>query len=607
MTSDQRQNPVPGREIGNHGLIGNLYTTALVALDGTIDFLCWPHLDSPTVFAGLLDPDKGGAFEIEPQIEAARAMQLYLPGTNVLMTRWLGDAGSIECVDLMPHPDAGGASQQCLIRRLRATRGDVEVVVRVRPRFDYARETPEAKPCAGGVTFEGKSLSLRLSTPIELRTGQGEAIGRFALKQGEETWFVLADAEQDAIKAEDIAPSIDHTVAAWRQWAARCDYEGRWREQVIRSALTLKLLTSHEHGSIAAAVTFGLPEATGAGRNWDYRATWLRDGSFTIYAFMRLGQVGEAEHFRHWVAEIIRKKAEADRLHTMYAIDGSEVADEIFLDHLAGYGGSKPVRIGNAAHRQQQMDIFGELIDAFYLANKYGRGIHRAGWHALEANINYVVENWRRPDYGIWEIRDTPREFLHSRLMCWVALDRAVRLAFKRSLPAPIADWTRERDLISADIWENFRHPTKGYFVQSKGSEDVDASLLMMPLMRFVSATDPVWLATMDAIHEQLSDDGMLFRYRNSDGLKGGEGAFLPCSFWYVECLARANRVVEAELCMEKAMLYANHLGLYSEELDRRGLQLGNFPQALTHLAFISAAYFLNRSLSRKGPGTWQP
>jgi GH15 family glucan-1,4-alpha-glucosidase len=306
MKSDQQQNPVPGREIGNHGLIGNLYTAALVALDGTIDFLCWPNLDSPTVFAGLLDPEKGGAFEIEPQIDAVRAVQLYLPGTNVLMTRWLGEAGSIECVDLMPHPDADGALQRCLIRRLRATRGDVEVIVRVNPRFDYARETPKAKPCAGGVTFEGKSLSLRLSTPIELRVGKGAATGRFTLKQGEETWFVLADAAQEAIKAEDIGLSLDRTVTAWRQWSAHCDYEGRWREQVIRSALALKLLTSHEHGSIAAAATFGLPEATGAGRNWDYRATWIRDGSFTIYAFMRLGQVGEAERFRHWVAEIIR-------------------------------------------------------------------------------------------------------------------------------------------------------------------------------------------------------------------------------------------------------------------------------------------------------------
>jgi GH15 family glucan-1,4-alpha-glucosidase len=607
MKSDQRQNPVPGREIGNHGIIGNLDTTALVALDGTIDFLCWPHIDSPTIFAGLLDPDKGGAFELEPQLDDARAMQLYLPETNVLMTRWLANAGSVECVDLMPHPDASGAVQQCLIRRLRATRGDVDILVRVSPRFDYAREMPKAEATDGGVVFRGKTLALRLSTPVQLRVENGEASGRFTLKQNEETWFVLADAAQEAIKSEDIGPTIARTTAAWRTWSGRCRYEGRWREQVIRSALTLKLLTSHEHGSIAAAATFGLPEATGAGRNWDYRATWMRDASFTIYAFMRLGQVAEAEHFRDWVAGIIRKKAEGEHLRIMYAIDGSETPDETILDHLAGYGGSRPVRIGNAAHRQQQLDIFGEIIDTFYLANKYGRSIPRFGWQELQKNINYVSRNWRSADSGIWEIRDQPREFLHSRLMCWVALDRASRLAYKRSLPAPVEEWTRERNLIAEDIWANFRHPTRGYFVQSKGSEDVDASLLMMPLMRFVSATDPVWLATLDAIQNELSDDGMIFRYRNADGLEGGEGAFTPCSFWFIECLARAGRVEEAQLHMEKAMRYGNHLNLFSEELDRRGRQLGNFPQALTHLAFISAAYFLDRRLSREEPGTWQP
>jgi GH15 family glucan-1,4-alpha-glucosidase len=302
----------------------------------------------------------------------------------MLMTRWLAEAGSIECLDMMPHPEASGAVQQCLIRRLRATRGDIEIVVRVSPRFDYAREIPDAQPCADGVIFKGKSLGLRLATPNKLRAENGMATGRFTLKQGEETWFVLADVNREAIKDEDIGRSIDHTVAAWRQWSARCDYEGRWREQVIRSALTLKLLSSHQHGSIAAAATFGLPEATGAGCNWDYRATWIRDASFTMYAFMRLGQVGEAEHFRHWVAEIMRKKAGADHLHVMYVIDGSDMTDEISLDHLAGYGGSKPVRIGNGAHSQQQMDIFGELIDTFYLANKYGRAIHQR-WLACAA------------------------------------------------------------------------------------------------------------------------------------------------------------------------------------------------------------------------------
>lgn len=607
MHSDPPQNPIPGREIGNHGIIGNLDTTALVALDGTIDFLCWPHLDSPTIFAGLLDPQKGGSFELAPQLDDVRTLQLYLPETNVLMTRWLSDAGSVECTDMMPHPDASGAVQQCLIRRVRSTRGDVEIAVRVCPRFDYARETPSVQRAEGGVLFCGRALRLRLTTPVPLRVEGADACGHFKLKQGEETWFVLADAEEKPINGDDIGPSIDHTVATWRAWSARCVYEGRWREQVLRSALALKLLTSHEHGSIAAAATFGLPEATAAGRNWDYRAIWIRDASFTIYAFLRLGQVGEAEHFRQWLSDITRKKAQDEQLHVMYAVDGTETPDETILDHLAGYSGSQPVRIGNAAHRQQQIDIFGEVMDTFYLANKYGQAVTRFGWDALQGVINHVSENWRRADAGIWEMRDAPREFLHSRLMCWVALDRACRLAFKRSLPAPVAKWTRERDLIAEDIWANFRHPAKGHFVQSKGSEDVDAALLMMPLMRFVSATDPVWLATMDAIRDELSHDGMVFRYRNGDGLKGGEGAFTPCTFWFVECLARAGRIEEAQLLMEKGLRYANHLGLFSEELDPRGLPLGNFPQALTHLAFISAAFFLDRRLSRSGPGNWQP
>jgi GH15 family glucan-1,4-alpha-glucosidase len=607
MASKHRPNPVPGREIGNRGIIGNLDTAALVALDGTIDFLCWPHLDSPTVFAGLLDPDKGGAFEIEPQLANARCLQCYLPETNVLLTRWLAETGSVEVTDMMPHPDTSGAVQRCLIRRLRATRGDVTIIVRVSPRFDYARVKPKAELAQGSVIFRSKQLSLRLSSPVTLRVRGSEAHGRFTLKQGEETWFALADVERRQIEQEEIGPLFDETIAAWRRWTGRCDYHGRWREQVIRSALTLKLLTSVEHGSIAAAATFGLPEATGAGRNWDYRATWIRDAAFTIYAFMRLGQVEEAEHFRHWVVELAKKKADGEQLHIMYALDGSETPDETILGHLAGYGGAQPVRIGNAAHRQQQLDIFGELIDSFYLANKYGRAIPRAGWLRLQEVIKYVCDNWRHADSGIWEIRDDPREFTHSRLMCWVALDRAIRLAYKRSLPAPVAEWTRQRDLIAEDIWENFRHPTKGYFVQSKGSKDVDAALLMMPLMRFVSATDPVWLSTMDAIRDQLSDDGMIYRYRNADGLRGGEGAFTPCIFWYVECLARAGRIEEAELHMEKGLRYANDLGLFSEELDRRGYPLGNFPQALTHLAFISAAYFLDRRLTRRGPANWQP
>jgi GH15 family glucan-1,4-alpha-glucosidase len=381
---------------------------------------------------------------------------------------------------------------------------------------------------------------------------------------------------------------------------------GRWREQVTRSALALKLLVSHEHGSIAAAATFGLPEASGAGRNWDYRATWIRDASFTVYAFIRLGYINEVERFREWGAGL-NSGEPGKTLNVMYSLDGTQAVDETELDHLSGYGGARPVRIGNAAHSQTQLDIYGEMLDSVYLANKYGTAVSHDRWSRLRIAIEYVVGNWESADTGIWEIRGEPRHFLHSRMMCWVGLDRAIRLAQKRSLPAPIGRWLQERDRISQDIWTNFRHSKNGYFVQSRGGSELDASLLMMPLVRFVSASDPVWLATLDAIRDELTDGGLVTRYRNKDGLDGGEGSFTTCTFWYVECLARAGRLEEAQHAMEKALGFANHLGLYSEELSIIGEPLGNFPQALTHLAMISAAHFLDRRLSNSWRDEWQP
>jgi GH15 family glucan-1,4-alpha-glucosidase len=291
----------------------------------------------------------------------------------------------------------------------------------------------------------------------------------------------------------------------------------------------------------------------------------------------------------------------------MYALDGKQAAEEAQLDHLSGYGWARPVRIGNAARDQTQLDIYGELLDSVYLANKYGAGVSHDRWMRLTAVIEYVIAHWDAADAGIWEMRTEPRHFLHSRMMCWVALDRAVRLAQKRSLPAPIERWREARDRINADIWANFRHPQCGYFVQTRCGTELDASLLMMPLVRFVSATDPVWLKTLDAIRDNLTDGGLVSRYRNLDGLEGGEGSFTACTFWYVECLARAGRLEEAQGSMERALGFANHLGLFSEELSITGEPLGNFPQALTHLAMISAAHFLNRRLSSAWAGEWQP
>jgi GH15 family glucan-1,4-alpha-glucosidase len=596
--------------IGDHGIVGNLETAALVASDGTVDYMCWPSLDSPTIFADLLDPGAGGAFSIRPRLEAPRHLQLYVPETNVLISRWMSDDGSAELTDLMPYPDVGepdGMTQRRLIRRLEVTRGTIVFDVRCAPRFDYGREVPQIGAAEGGVLFTGRDLVLRLGASVPLACESGTATASFELRAGESAWFVLGGDDLGVSTDGSVEADIRATTAAWRGWAERSTYRGRWREEVLRSALALKLLTSARHGSIAAAATFSLPEATGAGRNWDYRATWIRDASFTVYAFMRLGFVEEAEHFNRWVGGLVMK-ADADApIRIMYALDGSQALDESELTHMKGYGGSRPVRIGNAAHSQVQLDVFGELMDGIYLSNKYGSSMSHAGWRHVCAMLEHVVEHWSDPDAGIWEFRSEPRHLLHSRLMCWVALDPAMRLASKRSLPAPMIAWAECRDRIAEDIWENFRHPEHGYFVQERGGTELDAALLMMPLVRFVSATDPVWLRTLDAIGVELRDDGLIYRYRNADGLEGGEGAFTTCTFWYAECLARAGRLDEAQLILEKGIAYANHLGLFSEELDVRGLPLGNFPQALTHLAFISAAFYTDRQLDPGSRPLWQP
>lgn len=600
-------NPMPGRTIGEHGIVGNLDTAALVATDGSIDFLCWPHLDSPTVFAALLDPEKGGEFSITPGLANARTVQLYIPETNVLITRWMAVEGSVEVTDFMPHPETDVRVHGSLVRRVRVMRGSVAIRACCRPRLAYARSIPESDSYGESIVFHDGPQSLRLGASVALSHGDGEAVAEFTLGQGEDAWFVLCDETCEPLDAKECVQALASTTDAWRRWARRSNYRGRWRERVERSALVLKLLTSHSHGSIAAAATFGLPEATGSERNWDYRATWMRDASFTVYAFMRLGYVEEAEHFRSWFQSRITELGDETALKIMYSLDGSEAAPESVLEHLAGYANSQPVRVGNAARTQNQLDIFGELMDSLYLSNKYGSAISHDGWLHVMRMVDHVCRHWREPDEGIWEIRGEPRHFLHSRVMCWVALDRAVRLAAKRSLPGPVVEWTAERDRIVEDIWANFRHPEHGYFVQTKGGEDLDAALLMMPLVRFVSATDPVWLKTLDAIRDQLTDDGLVFRYRNTDGLDGGEGAFTTCTFWYVECLARAGRLHEAREIMARGALYANHLGLFSEELSLLAEPLGNFPQALTHLAFISAAYYLDRELSHPGGQVWQP
>ncbi|TCR92058.1 GH15 family glucan-1,4-alpha-glucosidase [Rhizobium sp. BK376] len=590
--------PIP-RPIAEHGAIGNLATMGLVARDGTLDFLCWPQFDSPSVFAALLDPDRGGAFEIRPVIDGARVIQMYIPESNVLLTRWLGEEASAEIIDLMPRPGGDGKCVGKVIRRVQATRGTVPVKLHCWPRFNYARSTPSVKVGEGKAIFDsGEGLRLRLAGTVPFEAGKGSVKASFKLKAGETADFVLEEEGDDIpdLKPEDVTELIEATTLYWQRWAARSNYHGRWRDAVTRSALTLKLLTSSQHGSIAAAATFGLPESAGGSRNWDYRATWIRDASFTVYALMRLGYQDEASAFTRW-ANARAKDSPDGHLQIMYEIDGSQEYQEATLDHLAGYGGARPIRVGNNAAGQLQLDIYGELLDSIYISNKYGEAISHAGWLAVRKVVDRVCDTWQEPDAGIWEIRSEPREHLHSRLMCWVAVDRAIRLASKRSLAAPFEKWIEVRNAINEDIWQSFWNEEKGHFVQSKGGTEVDGAILMMPLVRFISATDSAWLKTLDAIGRQLADDSLVMRYRSEDGLTGKEGSFAACSFWYVECLARAGRLQEARINFEKLLLYGNHLQLYPEEFDERGHFLGNFPQAFTHLALISAAFYLDRAL----------
>jgi GH15 family glucan-1,4-alpha-glucosidase len=598
--------------IEDYGIIGDLHTVALVGKDGSIDFLCLPSFDSPSVFAALLDAERGGRFQIAPQLGEAARKQLYLPDTNVLLTRFLSSDGVAELSDFMPVEDGGQAHN--LVRRVKTVRGEIRFRMHCDPRFDYARTTHSVERRSDReVIFIGRggagTLTLRLCSSVAMQLADGAAVAEFTLRADESASFVLevlvADEPSPSRQPDYESEAFKQTVNFWRRWVDRCTYRGRWRETVHRSALTLKLLTSRPHGSIVASPTFGLPETIGGGRNWDYRYTWIRDSSFALYGLMRLGYTGEAEAFMRWVMARVDELEPDGSLQIMYGIDGRHALPEETLPHLEGYMGSRPVRIGNAAYTHLQLDIYGELMDAAYLYDKYGSPIPHDVWRNIVRLIDWVCIHWREQDEGIWEVRSGRQEFLYSRVMCWVAIDRAIRLAAKRSFPAPLARWHDVRDTIYRDVYERFWDPTRRVFVQAAGSKALDAASLLMPLIRFVSPTDPRWLSTLHAIEQDLVSDSLVYRYRlgdgYTDGLTGQEGTFSMCSFWYVECLSRMGDLHKARFFFEKMLGYANHLGLYGEELGPQAQHLGNFPQAFTHLALISAAFDLDRRLSAAG------
>ncbi|MEV0145708.1 MULTISPECIES: glycoside hydrolase family 15 protein [unclassified Nonomuraea] len=592
--------------IAEHGLIGDLRTVALVGTDGTIDWYCCPSFDSPSVFASILDADRGGAFELCATVPA-RTKQFYFPDTNVLITRFFTGDGVGEIQDFMPVTgDDVEADRHRLIRRVLCVRGQIPFRARVAPRFGYGAEPHEVTRRDGLVVFSSADLSLALTATVPVECDQRDAHADFTLKEGESAVFALdrvrADVSPRGCPHEEAEDEFNATVRFWRRWLSASRYRGRWREMVHRSALTLKLLTYAPTGAIVAAPTTSLPEQLGGERNWDYRYLWVRDAAFAVYALLRLGFTGEAEAFMNFLTRRVCRHEDGPSgpLQIMYGIDGRTDLPERELTHLEGHQGSAPVRVGNAAADQLQLDIYGALIDSVYLYDKWGQPISSDHWDDVCALVDWVCAHWNQPDEGVWETRGGRKNFLYSRLMCWVAIERAMRMARRRGLPADIPRWRDTRDVIYRELMRRGWSSTRGAFVQHEDDDVLDAAVLMMPMVKFISPTDPKWLSTLDALTADLVSDSLVYRYdpeASPDGLRGEEGTFSICSFWYVEALVRAGRVEEARLAFEKMLTYANHVGLYAEEIGQNGEQQGNFPQAFTHLALISAAFNLDRAL----------
>jgi GH15 family glucan-1,4-alpha-glucosidase len=593
--------------IAEHGVIGDMHSVALVGTDGTIDWYCPDRFDAASVFGALLDPVRGGHYRIAPASPGAHAKQLYFPDTNVLITRFLSPEGVGEVQDFMPVD----SFPQRLVRRVVAVRGSMSYRLELEPRFNYGRDEHQVEVDGHHARFTSPSSTMSLASPVAMHASAAGVGSDFTLDAGQSHTFVLQSGDDaSALDDEQSEDLMRATIAYWRDWIGQSEYVGRWRERVHRSALTLKLLTYAPTGAIVAAPTTSLPEHLGGTRNWDYRYAWIRDFSFSLYALLRLGftvEASELNGFSRMVALSVTPTNGTSPLRAIYGIDQDADTTEQTLDHLSGYQNSAPVRIGNAARDQLQLDIYGALFDSIYLFEQLaleGRGqlIDYESWRGLAALVDWLSDHWQAPDDGIWEVRNGRRRFTYSRLMCWVALDRAIRIAVRRALPANLDRWARERDAIYAWIMERGWNDDRQAFVQCEDTDVLDASLLLMPLVHFIAPTDPRWLSTLDAIGRELVADSLVYRYDPvlaPDGLDGREGTFSMCTFWYVECLARAGQLEDAQLIFEKMLTYSNHLGLYSEEIGEGGELLGNFPQALTHLAMISAAINVDQELSR--------
>ncbi|MCF6379136.1 glycoside hydrolase family 15 protein [Nocardioides KLBMP 9356] len=607
-----------GPAIAEHGLVGDLRTAALVATDGTIDWFCPGRFDAPSVFAAVLDPD-AGHWRLGPDDPEARSRQYYHPETNILVTRFMTDRGVVEVQDFMPVLRAHDEThRQRLVRRVVGLRGSVELTMHMAPRPDYGATEPDLAVEDDVVRFADGDVHLALSSTVDLDVDDHAATARLALGAGEAALFVLEvlepGEEPRGCSEDDVEELFDGTAAFWRGWLAQSTYTGRWREWVDRSALTLKLLCHEPTGGIVAAPTTSLPESIGGTRNWDYRYVWVRDAAFSVYALLRLGFTAEAAAFVRFLSERLGEAEDDDDLgplRVLYDLDGTHPHERV-LDHLAGHRGSRPVRVGNAAVDQLQLDVYGELIDSVYLFDKHGRGISHDAWSDLRRIVSWLMDNWERPDAGMWEIRSGPRTHTTSLVMSWVAVERMMRVARRRGLPGDLTELAATRDLIYARVMEDCWNDDLQAFTAFPDSDVLDAGTLLMPMVKMLAPDDPRFLSTLEQVEQRLVTDSLVLRYDpelfgdgvsaaqdgdGADATTAEEGTFSLCSFWYVEALTRAGRLDDARLALEKMFTYANHLGQYAEQVGLNGEQLGNFPQGFTHLSLISAVINLDRML----------
>jgi GH15 family glucan-1,4-alpha-glucosidase len=597
--------------IADYGLIGNLHTTALVSKSGSLDYLTFPRYDSPTLFGSILDRDRGGYFAIESKENDLSNKQIYMPDTAVLITKYLSGQGIAEVTDFMLP--VVHATRFILIRTLRNIKGRQDFRAVIKPGFDYGTGEFTTHKKDNYLVISNKrspEVNLRLYSNVELDREYDQLSADITMKGKEEVHFILAEVsgEKDQFEIGDIhhfsKDRLDRTIRFWQDWISKSSYRGRWQDMVTRSAITLKLLTSYHYGSTVASATFGLPEKIGGTYNWDYRYSWIRDSSFMMYTFLQLGYFEEAQKFIQWIEQRTHEITDPGELKLMYRIDGNVDLNEEELSGLEGYMGSKPVRKGNDAYKQFQLDIYGELIDTIFIYNKNAEPLSYAFWLGLTKFIDYVAENWKEKDSGIWETRKEKREYLISKVMSWVALDRGILIAEDRSFPAPLEKWRAVRNEIYTDVFHNYWNPRKKAFVQYRGAGTLDASALLIPLVRMFSPKEPRWMATLHALEHDLRTESLIYRYSQDvtgeNEIPDTEGTFSMCSFWYAECLAKMGDLEKAVFHFEKMLGYANHLGLYSEQMSMKGEMLGNFPQAFTHLALISAAIKL-RLLTEQG------